>query len=107
MCWELSSVKGYIVLLAMFIVDHLSFWLTVTVILSWVMRSNYFFPIPNLYIRPIALLAETTGRASGGGTLGRYGINVGSMVVTWDIRFVQSRFEGLTGRFLSKENRCQ
>jgi len=106
-CWELSSMKGYLGLLAMFIVDLLSFWLTVTVILSWVMRSKYFFPIPNLSIRPAALLAATTGGASGGGPLGRYGINVGSMVVTWALRFVQSRLEGLTGRFLSEANRYQ
>ena len=90
-CWEILSVKGYLGLMAMFIVGLLSFWLTVTLILSWVMRSKYLFPIPNLSIRPAALLAETMVGASGGGPLARYGINV----VTWALRFMQSRIQAL------------
>ena len=94
-CLELLSVKGYLGLLAMFIVGLLSFWLTVTLILSWVMRSKYLFPITNLSIRPAALLAETMAGASGGGPLARYGINVGSMVVMWALRFMQIRLQAL------------
>ena len=94
-------MKGYLGLLDIFIVDLLYFWLTVTVILSWVTRSNNLFTILSLYICPNALLEATMGGVLGGGPLGRYMINVGSMVVTWALSFLQIQLEGLTGQFLS------
>lgn len=100
-CRELRSTMGYFGVFCMFVVDMLSLWLTTSVLLSWVMRSKYFFPIPNIPIRPAALLATTTGGAAGGGALSHYGVNVGPMAVTWVLRFLNGRLEGWTGRALS------
>jgi len=106
-CWELRSKKGYLGVFLMFVVDMLSLWLTTSVILSWVMRSKYFFPVPHIPIRPAALLATTTGGAAGGGPLSHYGVNVGPMAVTWTLRFVHGRLEGWTGRALSNAQKWQ
>lgn len=41
------------------------------------------------------------------GPLARYGVNVGPMVITWALRFLQGRLETWTGRALSKAHREQ
>ena len=71
-CWELKSFYGSLGVCCMFIVDFLQIWLTVSVILSWVMTSRYFFPIPSLPIRPAAIM----GGPVSSGPFARYGVNV-------------------------------
>jgi hypothetical protein len=103
-CWELRSFYGSLGVCCMFILDFLQIWLTASVILSWVMTSNkYFFPIPSLPIRPAAMM----GGPVSSGPLARYGVNVGPMLVTWVLRFLQGRLETWTGRALSKAHRAQ
>jgi len=102
-CWELKSFYGALGVCCMFIVDFLQIWLTGSVILSWVMTSKYFFPVPSLPIRPAAMMSGPVSS----GPLARYGVNVGPMVITWGLRFLQGRLETWTGRALSNAHRAQ
>jgi hypothetical protein len=69
---DFHSFKGYFGIFLLFIIDLLSFWLSVSVLLSWVMSSKYFFPVPNIPIRPAQLLTINGGDA---GALGKYMID--------------------------------
>lgn len=102
-CWELQSFYGSIGVGCMFMVDLMQIWLTASVLLSWVMTSKYFFPMPNLAIRPAAMMG---GQVSTG-PLAQYGVNVGPMLITWVLRFLQGRLETWTGRALSNARRAQ
>lgn len=113
-CRELHSYKGFIGVIIMGIFDMLQVWLTITVLLSWFMKPNrYFFPIPRLTISPAQLLTAAT--AAGGGTrsgsssskLSQYGINLGSMLITWMLRFIHGRVESYTGRALARAQKRQ
>lgn len=106
-CRELKSFKGAFGILLVSLVECLKFWLTVSVILSWVMTSKYFFPIPSVSVRPAALLAGASGMGGGNNPLAGYGINVGPMVITFCLRFVKDRLERWMGRVLSEANRRQ
>ena len=106
-CRELKSFKGFFGILLLSLVEGLHFWLTVSVILSWVMTSKYFFPIPSVAVRPAALLAGASGMGGGNNPLAGYGINIGPMVVTFCLRFVKGRIEMWMGRVLDKANRQQ
>jgi hypothetical protein len=88
---------------AMFVFDVLQSWLTVSILLSWVMRSKYFFPVPSLSIKPAQLMGGPVANSS----LGGYGINVGPMVITWAMRFVYTRLEAWTGRALVRSQHKQ
>jgi hypothetical protein len=86
----------------MAIIDGLSTWLSISVGLSWFTKRNkYFFPIPNIPIRPAALLSTATGGVAGGGPLSHYGLNVGPMVITWLMRFTLGQVEKFTGKRLA------
>lgn len=98
-CREYSSKKGYFGMFLLFIIDALSTWLSVSVLLSWVMRSKYFFPIPNIPIKPAQLLAG--GMGGDAGALGQYGINVGPMIISGLFRFLNNRVEGMIGKAMS------
>lgn len=98
-CREYSSTKGYFGMFLLFIIDALSTWLSVSVLLSWVMRSKYFFPIPNIPIRPAQLLAGGVGGDAG--ALGQYGINVGPMIISGLFRFLNNRVEGMIGKAMA------
>lgn len=98
-CREFNSWKGYIGILFLFIIDVLSFWLSTSVLLSWVMRAWWFFPIPNIPIRPAQLLTPTGGDA---GALGQYGINVGPMLISWIFRFLNGQVENFIGRAMAQ-----
>ena len=102
-CREFQSIKGIFGLLLIFIVDMLQLWLTISVILSWVIaKSKYFFPVPNIPIRPAALLAAGMGQsASSAGPLANYGLNVGPMFITWLLRFLNGRIENQLGHILA------
>lgn len=106
-CREMKSFKGAFGILLMSIVECLQFWLTLSVILSWVMTSKYFFPVPSVSVSPAAMLAGATGTGGGNNPLARYGINVGPMVVTFCLRFVKGRIEKWMGTVLSEANRRQ
>ena len=98
-CREYSSSKGYVGMVLLFIIDGLSTWLSVSVLLSWVMKSKYFFPIPNLPIKPAQLLAG--GLGGDAGALGQYGINVGPMIISGLFRFLNNRVEGMIGNAMA------
>mmetsp|Transcript_23070 Transcript_23070/g.34941 ORF Transcript_23070/g.34941 Transcript_23070/m.34941 type:complete len:372 (-) Transcript_23070:59-1174(-) len=98
-CREYSSSKGYFGMFLLFIIDGLSTWLSVSVLLSWVMKSKYFFPIPNIPIRPAQLLAG--GLGGDAGALGQYGINVGPMIISGLFRFLNNRVEGMIGNAMA------
>jgi hypothetical protein len=102
-CWELQSVEGMMGIFAMFVLDVLQAWLTVSILLSWVMRSKYFFPTPSLSIKPGQLMGGEVAKSS----LGGYGLNVGPMVITWVMRFVYTRLEAWTGRALVRAQHKQ
>lgn len=101
-CWELKTKWGMLGVICMFIIDLLQAWLTVSILLSWVMRSKYFFPTPNIPIRPAQFMGGPMEKAFGG-----YGINVGSMVVTWLLRVAHAQLERWTGQALSAAMRKQ
>ena len=82
----------------LFIIDILTFWLSTSVLLSWVMTSKYFFPTPNIPIRPVEML---TPKGHDAGAFGKYGINVGPMVISWLFRFLSGRVEGMIGKAMS------
>ena len=102
-CLELKCVQGGIGVLLMGILDLLQIWLTLSVLLSWVMTSKYFFPLPNIPIRPAALMGGPISQ----GPLSMYGINVGPMVVTWSFRFLHGLLEGWVGRRLQASMKRQ
>ncbi|KAL3797393.1 hypothetical protein HJC23_010519 [Cyclotella cryptica] len=97
-CREFHSFKGYFGIFLLFIIDMLTFWLSTSVLLSWVMTSKYFFPTPNIPIRPVELL---TPKGHDAGAFGKYGINIGPMIISWFFRFLSGRVEGMIGTAMS------
>jgi hypothetical protein len=89
-CRDYHTSLGYFGIFLLFIIDILALWLSTSVLLSWVMSSKYFFPVPNLSIRPVQLLTPTGGNA---GALGNFGINVGPMLISWSLRFCSGQVE--------------
>eukprot|EP00565_Helicotheca_tamesis_P003441 CAMPEP_0185732010 /NCGR_PEP_ID=MMETSP1171-20130828/14627_1 /TAXON_ID=374046 /ORGANISM="Helicotheca tamensis, Strain CCMP826" /LENGTH=379 /DNA_ID=CAMNT_0028401393 /DNA_START=403 /DNA_END=1542 /DNA_ORIENTATION=+ len=110
-CHELSSNLGYIGILLLFFLDLLQLWLTASVLLSWFISSSntylykYLFPIPRLSVRPAALLAGAMG--GNAGPLGQYGINIGSMLITWMLRYTKSKVETWIGTVFSRAMKKQ
>jgi hypothetical protein len=100
-CWELKSSLGFVGIFLMFIVDTLSLWLSASILLSWVMTSEYFFPMPRLPIHPAKLM----GGEIANGPMARYGFNLGPMAISWGLRFVNSTIESWTGRAMAKAQR--
>ena len=97
-CWELQSSTALLGVGIMFVLDALQLWLYVSILLSWfISRSPYFFPVPYIPIRPANLIGGEARKAFGG-----YGINVGSMAVTWGLRFLHGQVEAWTGRVILK-----
>ena len=92
-CSELRSLTALVGVLVMGVLDILQVWLTASVLLSWVMRSKYFFPIPHIPVRPAQMMGGDIAKSPAA----NYGINVGSMAVTWVMRFVYDRVERWTG----------
>jgi hypothetical protein len=102
-CWELRSFQGCLGVTVMSLLDVLSLWLFSSVILSWVMTSNFFFPIPSISIHPAAIM----GGQMANSPMAQYGINVGPMVLTWALRFLQGRVERWTGRAMTRAQKVQ
>ena len=102
-CFELKSFWGLLGVVCMGILDVLQIWLTTSVLLSWVMTSKYFFPFPRLTIRPAQLMGGEMANSS----MANYGINVGSMLVTYGLRFLYGKIEQYTGIALAKKARQQ
>lgn len=98
-CRQFNTVKGYVGMFLLIVIDLLSFWLSTSVLLSWIMRSKWFFPVPFIPIRPAQLLTPKGGDA---GTLGNYGINVGPMVISFVFRFLGGRVETMVGNAMSE-----
>mmetsp|Transcript_10809 Transcript_10809/g.31466 ORF Transcript_10809/g.31466 Transcript_10809/m.31466 type:complete len:402 (+) Transcript_10809:453-1658(+) len=102
-CIEFHSFKGAIGVLLLSVLDGFRFWLSATVLLSWVLSSDsyyrrYMFPIPSLSIRPGQFMGEKVAN----GPLGRYGMNIAPMAITWSMGFVRGKIEYWTGKALSK-----
>lgn len=97
-CRELKTFTGFLGVLLMVVVDGLQAWLSISVLLSWVMRSRFFFPTPSLSIKPAQLMGEQMARSS----LGEYGINIGPVIIGWALRFLRSKLELWTGMVMSK-----
>lgn len=102
-CLTLRSKRGLLGVLMMGIIDLLQLWLTASVLLSWVMRSQYFFPVPSLAVKP----GQFLGNEIANSPAGQYGINVGSMAVTWVLRYTYSLIEAWTGRVLARAHQEQ
>jgi flagellar biosynthesis GTPase FlhF len=96
-CIQYKTLAGSMGVLLMILVDLIQFWLSATVLLSWVMTSKYFFPIPSLAIRPGQFMGEKVAK----GPMGRYGMNVAPMAISWAIRFTRGQVETWTARALS------
>jgi hypothetical protein len=96
-CRQYRSFAASIGVLLMLVVDVLQIWLSVSVLLSWVMTSKYFFPMPTLAIRPAQFMGEKVAQ----GPMGRYGMNVAPMAVTWMLRFLRGKVETHTAQALS------
>ena len=100
----MRSIKGLFGLFLMVILNMLQLWLSISVILSWVMKSKYFFPVPYLPIQPAALLASAAGTGTGG-PLASYGLNIGPMVVSAMFRFLNGRIELFMGKALAEAHK--
>ena len=98
-CREFNSYKGYFGIFLLFIIDVLTLWLSTSILLSWVMTSKYFFPTPNLPIRPIEML---TPKGHDAGSFGKYGINIGPMIISWFFRFMSGQVEKFIGKAMSE-----
>eukprot|EP00586_Coscinodiscus_wailesii_P013887 CAMPEP_0172500108 /NCGR_PEP_ID=MMETSP1066-20121228/134792_1 /TAXON_ID=671091 /ORGANISM="Coscinodiscus wailesii, Strain CCMP2513" /LENGTH=365 /DNA_ID=CAMNT_0013274195 /DNA_START=205 /DNA_END=1302 /DNA_ORIENTATION=+ len=105
-CYTLKSVPALLGILLLFLLDALQLWLSLSVMLSWIITRNaYFFPTPNIPVRPTQLLsgaATTMGGRPSTSALDGYGINVGPMLVTWGLRYVKGKVELWTGKVLSR-----
>jgi len=103
-CFELKATTAILGVLLMGILDVLQLWLTVTILLSWVTTPKwYFFPIPRLSLRPAALMGGQMSQSP----MANYGINVGSMILTWGMRFLYGKIEQWTGKQLAAAHRQQ
>lgn len=102
-CWDYKSLLGGMGVLLMGMIDVLQLWMTVSILLGWVMTSKYFFPMPSLPIRPAAMMGGPIAQ----GPLGGYGINVAPMALSWVFRFGHGRLEGWVGRVLSRAHQRQ
>jgi len=107
-CIEFRSIKGAIGVILLGVLDGLRFWLSSTVLLSWFLSSDspyrrYMFPIPSLPIRPGQFMGEKVAN----GPLGRYGMNLAPMAITWCMGFVRGKVEYWTGNQLSAAARIR
>lgn len=102
-CWELRSIAGAMGIIAMAILDVLQVWLSVSVMLSWFMRSRYFFPTPDLPIKPGQLMGGNVAKSKAA----NYGLNVGPMVLTWGMRFIYDKTLLWTGQAFARAHRQQ
>lgn len=103
-CREHRSLLAAVGFLCMFAIDALQLWLSISITLSWFVRRRWwFFPTPNLPLRPGQFMGEDVAKSQAGS----YGINVGPMILTWLMRFVHSKIESWTGRALVRAQREQ
>jgi len=101
-CIEFRSAKGAVGVVLLAILDGIRFWLSMTVMASWFMASDspyrkYMFPIPSFAIRPAMFMGEKVAN----GPMGRYGMNIAPMAITWCMGFVRAKLEYWTGKALS------
>ena len=102
-CWELRSWEAMVGVILMGLTDGLRVWLSVSVLLSWFFSSKFFFPTPNLSIRPAQFMGESVSR----GPFAKYGLNVAPMIFTWGFGFVEGQLEKFTGRALARAHQKQ
>jgi hypothetical protein len=103
-CREHRSPLAAAGFVCMLVIDGLQFWLSISITLSWFVRRRWwFFPTPNLPLRPGQFMGEEVAKSQAGS----YGINVGPMILTWLMRYVHSKIESWTGRALVRAQREQ
>lgn len=102
-CWDYKSVLGCIGVMLMGTIDVLQLWMTVSILLGWVMTSKYFFPMPSLPIRPAAMMGGPVSK----GPLAGYGLNIAPMAIGWVFRFGHGKIEAWVGRVLSRAHQRQ
>jgi hypothetical protein len=103
-CLDYHTLWGLLGVLFMLLLDVLQAWLTLSVLLSWfVKRSPYFFPTPNVPIRP----AQFMGNAAMDKAMGGFAVNVGPMIVTYGLRFLHGQLESWTAKCLQAALRRQ
>ena len=103
-CLELKSWKGVAGVLLMGLLDLMQLWLTTSILMSWITTPKWwFFPVPRLSVRPAAFMGGSMAQSS----LANYGINIGSMAVTWGMRFIYGKIELWTGKALASAHRQQ
>ena len=103
-CVELKSWKGVLGVLIMGVLDLMQLWLTSSILMSWLTTPKWwFFPVPRLSLRPAAFMGGQIAQSP----LANYGINIGSMAVTWVMRFVYGKIELWTGKALASAHREQ
>ena len=101
-CNDYESRVGHFGICLLFIIDFLSLWMSMSILLSWfVTRSKYFFPTPSIPLRPAQLLSP----GGDAGALGKYGINLGPMLVSWIFRYLNGKVEHMIGRDCAKQLR--
>jgi len=94
-CLEFKCASATLGMACIIIVDVLKSWLSVSVAASWfVTRNKYFFPTPNIPIRPGAFME------GGGGALSQYGLNVGPMLISWLLSYLTQKLKLWTGKKL-------
>ena len=108
-CLEIGSFLGFIGFIFLFILEMLSFWLSISVLLSWfITRNKYFFPVPSIPVRPGALLNSATGgNPSNRQGLAGYSVNCGPMAISWILGFLNRKVQEWMGRCLAKAQREQ
>merc|ERR1712150_387925 len=95
-CYEHRSLLASIGLILILFIESLQLWLSLSIILSWILpRNKYLFPTPNIPIRPAAILNSISSASSSGRTspLEKYGINIGPMIISWFFQFTKGKVE--------------
>jgi hypothetical protein len=89
-CWDYKSIEGCLIIFLMGLLDLGQLWMSVSILLGWFMTSKYFFPMPNLSVRPVALMGGPISQ----GPLASYGINIAPMAFVVGFSVVTVSFGG-------------
>lgn len=104
-CWEVKSIAALVGVIFMIILDLLQVWLSISIPLSWVLsrkHAKYLFPTPSFPVRPGQFMGPEIAQSP----VGKYGINVGPIVIGWAIRFLYGYLEHWTGKALANAQRA-
>lgn len=107
-CREYASLTATVFVLAKLILDVLQLWLTLSILLSWIVSvmtvvdsetwKHYMFPVPHWPLRPGQLLFQDAGNNSSSSKFSNFGINMGPMVISYSLQWLRVRLENWTGK---------